>query len=57
MQQLWAVISREAFLSSPFKDLEKWRYLIVLLQLILAIHKIALNLLYGLITEEPIERA
>lgn len=57
MQLLWAVISTEAFLSSPCKDLEKRRYLIVLWQLILAIHKIALNLLYGLITEEPIERA
>lgn len=50
-------MSTEAFLSSPFKDLEKWRYLIVLWQLILAIHKIALNLFYGLITKEPIERA
>lgn len=47
----------EAFLSSPFKDLEERRYLIIVWQLIVAIHKIALNLFYGLITEEPIERA
>lgn len=47
----------EAFLSSPFKGLKERRYLIVVWQLILAIHKVALNLFYGLITEEPIERA
>lgn len=47
----------EAFLSGPFKDLEERRCLIVVGQLIVAIHKIALNLFYGLITEEPIGRA
>lgn len=43
------LFSTEAFLSSSLKDLEKWRYVIILWQLISAIHKTALNLFYGLI--------